>query len=240
MKAMRYRYTKIIFTIGPATNNKATLCQLLRHGVDVCRLNMAHANHEWTQQAIANVREACAEVGRKVAIMMDIKGPEIRTGHLDEAIELKRGDSFDLYLDHGVEPADGVAGVRINYPSLGQDVSEGDTVLVDSGLLRLRVEDILHDRIRCQVRIGGMLGSRRHINLPGVHIQMPALTDKDREDIAIGIENQVDFFALSFVRTPDDLHILRRYINDRQSKARIIAKIEDQSAITNLDRKSVV
>lgn len=235
MKASRYRYTKIIFTIGPVTNNKETLCQLLRHGVDVCRLNMAHADHEWTRIAINNVREASAEVGRHVAMMMDIKGPEVRTGPLDEPIELVRGDSFDLLLTKSAKPDAEIRGVMINYPGLSEDVNEGDTILVDSGLLRLRVEEVAHDRIRCQVRIGGQLGSRRHINLPGVYVKLPTLTKKDREDIEIGIANGVDFFALSFVRTPEDLHILRRYLTERKCEAKIIAKIEDQSAITNLD-----
>lgn len=235
MKSAHYRYTKIIFTIGPATFEGDVLCQLLRHGVDVCRLNMAHADHDWTRRAIANVREACEAVGRKVAIMMDIKGPEIRTGPVDQTLELVRGESFDLYLGKGCEPDAGVRGVSINYPSLANDVSEGDTVLVDSGLLRLRVEEIRHDRIRCVVRIGGPLGSRRHINLPGVHVQLPALTDKDRHDVDLGVALGVDFFALSFVRSPDDLDILRRYLADRKSPARIIAKIEDQSAIMNLN-----
>ncbi|MGC9451093.1 MAG: pyruvate kinase [Oceanipulchritudo sp.] len=237
MKTLPYRHTKIIFTIGPATNNVEILGQLLRKGVDVCRLNMAHADHDWTREAIGNVREACQQVGRKVALMMDVKGPEIRTGPLEEPMELEEGECFDLFLKQEMEPVTSgeARGVRINYPSLREDVSEGDTVLVDSGLIRMEVESILEDRIRCTVRIGGPLGSRRHINLPGVHVNLPALTRKDRADVETGIENGVDFFALSFVRSPDDLDILRRFIGERGSKAQVIAKIEDASAISNLD-----
>jgi len=236
MNTLTYRHTKIIFTIGPATNNVEMLGKMLRKGVDVCRLNMAHADHEWTRKAIANVREAGQNVGRKVALMMDVKGPEIRTGPLEEPMELVRDELFDFFLVPESQPVTtGIRGVRVNYPSLKNDIGEGDTLLVDSGLMRLRVEKVMEDRIRCKVRIGGQLGSRRHINLPGVHVNLPALTAKDRADIEIGIELGVDFFALSFVRSGDDLDILRRFISERGSKAHVIAKIEDQSAISNLD-----
>lgn len=236
MNALPYRHTKIIFTIGPATNNAEMLVRMLKEGVDICRLNMAHADHEWTRIAIENVRSASEGVGRKIAIMMDVKGPEIRTGPLESPFQLEREDLFDFYTARDQEPVtEGIRGVRVNYPELKEDVKEGDTILVDSGLLRMRVMELMTDRIRCSVRIGGELGSRRHINLPGVHVRLPALTAKDREDIDIGIKYGVDFFALSFVRSPDDLDILRRYLTDRGSKAHIIAKIEDQAAISNLD-----
>lgn len=236
MNSSPYRHTKIIFTIGPATNNEEMLARLLKQRVDVCRLNMAHADHEWTRQAIENVRSASESVGRKVALMMDVKGPEIRTGPVDEPFHLKRDDTFDFLLEKEAEPVrEGICGVRVNYPQLKEDVSVDDTILVDSGLLRMRVLDIKDDRIRCSVRIGGELGSRRHINLPGVHVRLPALTQKDREDIETGIKYGVDFFALSFVRSADDLDILRRFITEKGSKAHVIAKIEDQSAISNLE-----
>jgi len=236
MNNASYRHTKIIFTIGPATNNQSVLEELLKKGVAICRLNMAHADHEWTRQAIANIHAASATVGRKIALMMDVKGPEVRTGPLDEPFLLERDEVFDFLLEQEVEPVrEGIRGIRVNYPNLGDDISEGDTILVDSGLLRMRVLEIMEDRIRCSVRIGGELGSRRHINLPGVHVKLPSLTAKDCADIDIGIEMGIDFFALSFVRSPDDLDILRRYITERKSTAQIIAKIEDQSAISNLD-----
>lgn len=236
MSTRKYRHTKIVFTIGPATNNVETLSKLLNKGVDVCRFNMAHADHEWTRGAIANIEAASKAVGRRVALMMDVKGPEIRTGPLEEPFELERDEEFEFFLEPDAEPVTtGVRGVRINYPSLKDDVTAGDTILVDSGLIRLRVLEVTAKKIRCSVRIGGPLGSRRHINLPGVHVNLPALTMKDRKDIEIGIENGIDFFALSFVRSGDDLDILRRFIQERGSKAQVIAKIEDQSAITNLD-----
>lgn len=236
MNSLRYRHTKIVFTIGPATNSVNILKQMFDGGVDVCRFNMAHADHDWARQAIANIREASMAVGRKIALMMDVKGPEIRTGPLDEPFQLERDDEFDFFLERGAEPVrEGVRGVRVNYPDLARDVAAGDTILVDSGLIRLRVEEVRPDRVRCVVRIGGSLGSRRHINLPGVHVNLPALTEKDRDDIVMGVENGIDFFALSFVRSPDDLDITRRFIEELGSRAKVIGKIEDQSAISNLE-----
>lgn len=236
MRSSAYRHTKIIFTIGPASLEPEVLSDLLARGVDVCRLNMAHASHEWTREAIGNLQKACVKAGRKVALMMDVKGPEIRTGPLESPINLERDEPFDFFLDQEAEPVlEGLRGIRINYAKLDADVKPGDTILVDSGLMRLRVDEVLPDRIRCNVRIGGELGSRRHINVPGVHVKLPSLTAKDRADIELGIQMGVDFFALSFVRSADDLDILRRFIEERGSRAQIIAKIEDQSAISSLD-----
>lgn len=231
-----YRHTKIIFTIGPSTNDPEILGELIERGVDVCRFNMAHADDHWTNEAIGNIRSAEQRTGRRIALMMDIKGPEIRTGPLDEPFHLKRDDIFDFFVEPGKDPVRGkVNGVRVNYPGIVKDVKPGDTILVDSGLMRLRADDVNEERIRCSVRIGGELGSRRHINLPGVKINLPALTDKDRQDVVFGVEKGFDFFALSFVREPDDLEILRRFITQLGSRANIIAKIEDQTAISNLE-----
>lgn len=237
MKRAPYRHTKIIFTIGPATLDLKTLEKLLANEVDVCRFNMAHANEEWTRNAVDTLRTACQRMGRKVAFLMDVKGPEIRTGPLETPMKLERNDKLDLMVDSTADPiTEGdIRAVSVNYPAFIKDVTSGDTILVDSGLLRLRVEEVMEDRVRTSVRIGGELGSRRHINLPGIRVNLPALTKKDRDDILLGIELGFDFFALSFVREPEDLDILRRFIKENGSGADIIAKIEDQSAITNLD-----
>lgn len=229
-----YRHTKVVFTIGPATSDEDVLEKLLHVGVDVCRLNMAHASHEWTRETIAKVNRVCDRVGRKIAIMMDVKGPEIRTGDLEEELQLEKGETFDLLISKEArDPA--VRGTTVNYAGLVHDVKVGDIVLVDSGLIRMEVLQVDEKRVRCAVRIPGPMGNRRHINLPGVKVNLPCLTRKDRDDIKIGIECGVDFFALSFVREPDDLDILRRFISEQGSDSRIIAKIEDQSAISNLD-----
>jgi pyruvate kinase len=231
------RRTKIIATLGPATESEAMLVQLITSGVDVVRLNMAHAKHDWTRMIIRRIRAASQLAGREVAIMMDIKGPEIRTGDLDVPIELRPGEIFDFTVKPGAERghAEEVRSVDVNYRDLVNDISVGDTVLVDSGLIRLEVLSKDQAHIRCRVLTPGSLTSRRHINLPGVKVNLPAFTQKDRADTLVGIEEGVDFIALSFVREANDVEMLRRFLKERGSRARIVAKIEDQSAIDNLD-----
>jgi pyruvate kinase len=234
MPKAAYRLTKIVFTIGPATESEAMLEQLIVAGVDVCRLNMAHANEEWTRTTIRRVREVCRRTQRHIAIMMDVKGPEIRTGDLPAPVELTAGQLIDLLPTPG-KPEKGVLAVGVNYPLMGGDVTVGTTVLVDSGLIRLEVLETSAERVRCKVVVPAKLSSRRHINLPGVKVRLPALTAKDRADIIVGAEEKVDYFALSFVREADDVDILRRLLSDMKCSARIISKIEDQSGIANLD-----
>jgi len=232
-----YRHTKIVFTIGPATESEASLEQLINAGVDICRLNMAHASREWTREIIQRIRSVCARVGRQIAIMMDVKGPEIRTGDLPEPIELVQNELFDFITQGEREDKleKGIRGVTVNYPTLGRDIAVGATLLVDSGLVRMEIVEVHEDRVRCRVAVPGPMGNRRHINLPGVKVSLPPLTEKDKEDIAIGLEESIEFFALSFVREASDLEILRRYLQSRNSEAKIIAKIEDQSAISHID-----
>ncbi|HEX2852206.1 MAG TPA: pyruvate kinase [Opitutaceae bacterium] len=235
-----FRRTKIIFTLGPATESEEMLEKLIRAGADVVRLNMAHAKHEWTRLVIRRIRSVSARVGRDVAIMMDIKGPEIRTGDLEAPIELKAGETFDFTVRPGMSAERGggeeeVRSVDVNYKDLVNDIKVGDTVLVDNGLIRLEVLAKNAAHIRCRVLIPGQLSSRRHINLPGVKVNLPAFTEKDRADTTVGLEEGIDFVALSFVREAPDVELLRSFLNDKKSKARIIAKIEDQSGISNLD-----
>jgi pyruvate kinase len=231
-----FRRTKIIATLGPATESEPMLEQLFRGGVDIIRLNMAHASHDWTRQIIRRIRAISARVDREVAIMMDIKGPEIRTGDVAAPLELKVGEIFDFTVKPGVlgESSEEVRSVDVNYKDLVKDIAIGDEVLVDNGLLRLEVLAKDDVRIRCRVLIPGELKSRRHINLPGVKVNLPSFTEKDRADATVGLEEGIDFLALSFVREAADIERLRTFLEERRSKVRIIAKIEDQSAITNL------
>ena len=231
------RRTKIIVTLGPATEGEAMLERLIANGVDIIRLNMAHAKHDWTRAVIRRIRALSARAGRDVAILMDIKGPEIRTGDLAAPIELKPGEIFDFTVKPGAgrENAEEIRSVDVNYQDLVNDIQVGDTVLVDNGLIRLEVlaKDAAH--IRCRVLIPGQLTSRRHINLPGVKVNLPSFTEKDRADALVGLEEGIDFLALSFVREAADVTRLRDFLDERKSKVGIIAKIEDQSAIANLD-----
>ena len=236
MSADTFRRTKIIATLGPATEGEPKLEALIRAGVDIVRLNMAHASHDWTRQTIRRIRAASERTGREVAVMMDIKGPEIRTGDLAAPLELRAGEVFDFTVKPGVAGQSGeeVRSVDVNYQGLVDDIRVGDEVLVDNGLLRLEVLEKREARIRCRVVIPGELKSRRHINLPGVKVNLPAFTEKDRGDATVGLEEGIDFLALSFVREARDVEILREFLTERKSKVKIIAKIEDRSAIENL------
>lgn len=232
-----YRHTKIIATLGPATETKEMLGALIQNGVDIMRLNMAHASHQWVADAMWFIREVSSEVGRSVAVMMDVKGPEIRTGFVDAPIELKKGDRIEFHVD-GAEPSEEIVSVSVNYAELPSEVEVGDKVLVDSGLIQLRVvsKDDVH--IEFEVLTPGSLGSRRHINLPGIQVHLPALTEKDEADLRAGVKAGIDFVALSFVREAEDVKTLRRFLDELGSSARIIAKIEDQAGVRNM--KSII
>ena len=230
-----YRHTKVIFTIGPATDDEGILEQLITEGANVCRFNMAHASHEGIRESVKRIRRASEKVGKQIALLMDVKGPEIRTGDLEAPLDLVEGGFIDFVLSTETEATNGIPQVSVNYPKLITDLKIGDMVLVDSGLIRMKVVEKESTHIRCEVIIPGELGNRRHINLPGVHVDMPCLTKKDKLDVQFGIEQNFDFFALSFVREASDIEHLRGFLTDNGSRARIIAKIEDQSAIRNLE-----
>jgi len=237
MPSPSYRRTKIIATLGPATEGEKELTQLIQGGVDVIRLNMAHAKHDWTRAVIRRIREVSARLGHEIAVMMDIKGPEIRTGDLAVPLELKAGEIFDFTVKPDAERGNSeeIRSVDVNYQNLINDIKVGDTVLVDNGLIRLEVLEKYAAHIRCRVLNPGSLVSRRHINLPGVKINLPSFTEKDRGDTLVGLEEGVDFIALSFVREAADITLLRGFLKENKSRARIVAKIEDQTAIANLD-----
>ena len=227
------RKTKIICTLGPATEKTETLRQLLREGADIFRLNMSHAKHDWVREIVPRIRQIAAEIPRPVAILLDTQGPAIRTGELKSNLELKPGDILEFTV-RGAKSEEKYS-VDVNYEGLINDISVGDIVLVDNGVMRLLVLEKKRNRIRCKVLTPGTLGSRRHINLPGVRVNLPPLTQKDLEDIALGVEMKVDFVALSFARKKSDLQELRRVLKKAKSTARIVAKIEDQSAVRQIN-----
>jgi pyruvate kinase len=230
-----YRHTKIIATIGPATESLEKLSQLITAGVDVIRLNMAHGTGEWVQQVVCRVREASSRVSRQVAVMMDVKGPEIRTGVVEQPIDLLAGQELE-FITAGTEPSGDIRCVSVNYAGFPADVNVGATVLLDSGLIRMAVIAKDHARVRCRVLTPGKLGSRRHINLPGVDVNLPSLTEKDEKDVRAGVAAGIDFVALSFVRRGEDIMVLRTLLDHLGSKAKIIAKIEDQGGLRNLEK----
>lgn len=229
-----YRHTKIIATIGPATESDERLADLIASGVDVLRLNMAHGTGEWVGQIASRIRAVSAHVGRHVALMIDVKGPEIRTGPLDSPIDLTVGMTFRLQTDIKEAVVGESLSIPVNYSDLPKDVEVGATILIDSGLIRVRVIERGDVYLACEVVTPGMLGSRRHINLPGVEVNLPALTEKDRSDLVAGIDAGVDFVALSFVRKAADVDELRHFLSQHGSPARIISKIEDQAGVRNM------
>ena len=233
----RARRTKIVFTIGPSTDSEEILETLMSvHFVDVCRINMAHSNHDYVRKVCRRIRSIGEKIGRPLSIMMDIKGPEIRTGVVEKPILLEVGQLFDFIVSPNAQLSEDVRSVSVNYPNLARGIEVGGDILVDNGLIRLEVLEKNDQRIRCKVIIPGELHSRRHINLPGVKVDLPPLTEKDQGDALVGIEEGVDLFALSFVREENDIRILRGFLDENGGHdARIIAKIEDQSAITNLE-----
>src|SRR5438132_8176254 len=227
------RKTKIICTLGPATEKTETIRQLIARGADVFRLNMSHAPREWVREIVPRIRKLAGELGRPVGILLDTQGPAIRTGPMKTPLELKKGDVLELTVRHAKKTQK--KSVEVNYDKFANDVSVGDTILVDNGLIKLTVIEKKKNRVLCKVITPSTLGSRRHINLPGVHVSLPALTKKDIADVTLGAQLGVDFVALSFVREPGDLTELRDLLTRKKSKAQVLAKIEDQAAVESID-----
>ncbi len=227
------RKTNIICTLGPASEKRETIEQMIHAGTDIFRLNMSHAQHGWAREMVACVREIAGELRRGVAILMDTQGPAIRTGDVAHEIALNVGDILEFTV-RGANAHERNS-VSVNYDGLIDDVEIGCTMLVDNGVLRAEVLEKGNDRIRSRVLTHGTLGSRRHINLPGVRVKLPPMTRKDLDDVALGAELEVDFVALSFARQKSDLEELRAELGRLRSTAAVVAKIETQSAVDTLD-----
>ncbi len=227
------RKTKIICTLGPATESAEILHAMIEAGTNVFRLNMSHATHEWVRMIVPRIRAIAKELNVIVGILMDTQGPAIRTGDLPTNLNLKVGDVFEFTVRGTVSEESN--SVDVNYDGLIDDIAVGDTVLVDNGVIHMKVLDKEGSRIRCEVLTSGVMGSRRHINLPGVKVNLPPLTEKDLADVAVGTELHVDFVALSFCREPGDIEILRNVLREHGSSARIVAKLEDQTAVRNIN-----
>ncbi|MFO7247264.1 MAG: pyruvate kinase [Bacillota bacterium] len=227
------RKTKIVCTIGPASEDVATLKRLIQAGMNVARLNFSHGTHEEHARRIANIRRAAAELGATVAILLDTKGPEIRTGMLkDEPVTLREGDIFTLTTED--VPGDATR-VSITYDGLPRDVKPGDTILIDDGLIALTVLETTETEIRCRVENGGELKSRKGVNVPGVRVRLPGITEKDAADIRFGIAQGVDFIAASFVRKAADVLEIREILEGHGADIKIIAKIENREGVANVD-----
>ena len=227
------RKTKIICTLGPATDKPDVLRRLIENGADVLRLNMSHAQHDWVRKIVPRIRATADELGRNVAVLLDTQGPAIRTGDLKTKLHLQPGDILEFTV-RGAKSEEKYS-VDVNYEGLVNDIQVDDIVLVDNGMIRMLVLSKKKNRVRCKVLTSGTLGSRRHINLPGVRVNLPPLTEKDIEDVRLGAEMGVDFIALSFVREKNDVAELRALLKKSKSAAQIVAKIEDQLAVHAID-----
>lgn len=227
------RRTKIISTLGPATDSAEMIGKLIDAGVNVFRLNMSHAPHDWVRRVVKDIRAEAASRKKFIGIMMDTQGPAIRTGDIGVPLDLQPGQKFTLTVrgerdleEHSVD---------VNYENFINDISVGDVVLIDNGAIEMKVLAKSGNKVECEVLTEGTLGSRRHINLPGVKVSLPALTAKDIKDVKLGLELEVDFIALSFVREARDLLQLKELFGEGTTRPLVIAKIEDQEAIKNLD-----
>jgi pyruvate kinase len=227
------RHTKIVSTLGPATDSAEMIGRLMDAGVNVFRLNMSHAPHDWVRRVFADIRAESVKRGRHTGILMDTQGPAIRTGDLSVPLDLKPGQKFTLTVRG--EKSEEEHSVDVNYENFINDISVGDVVLMDNGAIEMKVLAKHGNKVECEVLTAGKLGSRRHINLPGVKVSLPALTAKDIKDVKLGLELGVDFIALSFVREARDLLQLREMFEEGQPRPFVIAKIEDQEAIKNLE-----
>jgi len=227
------RKTKIVATLGPATSAPATIAALMDAGTNIFRLNMSHAPHDWVRRVVQDIRAASGERRQHIGIMMDTQGPAIRTGDLSVPLDLKPGQKFTLTVRG--ERSEEEHSVDVNYANFVNDINVGDTVLLDNGALQMKVLAKSGNKVECEVLTEGKLGSRRHINLPGVKVSLPAMTSKDIADVKLGLEVGVDLVALSFVREARDLLQLKEHFAGVQNPPLVIAKIEDQQAVKNLD-----
>ncbi|MBX7058554.1 MAG: pyruvate kinase [Leptospirales bacterium] len=228
-----FRRTKIIATIGPATAASERLSRMASAGMNIARLNMSHGTHETHLPVIKRIKNLNKKLNHPISILLDLQGPEIRTGELKESLNLKVGEIVSITVTPDEDPEE--KSVHVNYQDLVTDLKPGHKVTVDNGLINLQVLEVNERRLRCRVLEGGTLGSRKHINLPGVRVNLPSITEKDRRDILFGVANEVDFVALSFARSAEDVLQARGIVEGAHGNARIIAKIENQEGLDNFD-----
>lgn len=228
------RKTRIVSTLGPACNEVSTMKDLLKAGINVARFNFSHGDHEEQAGRLKRIRQASAETGVPVALMLDTKGPEIRTGKVknDGEIELHAGDQITLTIEQIEGDSQRLS---ISYTHLPQDVQKGTHIFIADGVIDLEVTKIEGTEVHCIVRHGGCFGSKKNVNIPGVKVTLPAITEKDMQDILFAIRHEMDFIAASFIRTPQEVEEIRELLKEHDSPIHIIAKIEDQQGLDNID-----
>ncbi len=228
------RRTKIVCTLGPATSDLDTLRRLVRAGMDVARFNFSHGTHEDHLRMMDLVREASAAENRDVAILLDLQGPKIRIGEVEQgSVLLRKGDRVIL-TTHALQESTSER-VYVNYPTLGKDVDVNGRILIDDGLIELEVKEIREDEVDTEVIVGGPLRSRKGVNLPDIRTNTPSLTEKDVRDLEFGLEQGVDIIALSFVRDQEDVRNLVRRVRESGTRVSVLAKIEKPEAVRKFD-----
>ena len=228
------RKVKIICTMGPSCWDEAIVSELVQSGMNVARMNFSHGDYESHTKTIDNVRKVEEKLRRPIATLLDTKGPEIRTGMLADhkKVQLISGDEFYLYF----EPQDGTSkGVYVDYADLYKEVSAGQEIFIDDGSILLSVKELHSSSIKCKVLVGGELGEQKGVNVPGAVLSVPTLTEKDIMDIRWGIEHNVDYIAVSFVRTKEDVLSVRKVLEENSGESKIIAKIETRQSVQNID-----
>jgi len=225
--------TKIVATVGPACDTYEKLVELVHAGVNVFRLNFSHGSHEDKAQIIQHIRRLNEEENSNISILGDLQGPKLRVGEIENnALKIEAGDILTFTNEKCVGTKDRI---YVSYPNLAGDVKLGNIILIDDGKLEVKVADILRNGdVKVEVTLGGVLSSKKGINLPDTKISLPALTDKDLEDLGFIIDQHLDWVALSFVRNVKDIVILRSKLDERKSRAKIIAKIEKPEAVANI------
>jgi pyruvate kinase len=224
------RHTKIVATIGPASTAPEVLDEMLAAGVDVVRLNASHGDPETLEPTLREVRAAAGRAGREVAVMLDLSGPKLRIGDMPPGVVLQPGQRFELFGRMCTGDAEHAC---ITYPGLAQDLKRGDRVLLDDGRIQLQVVEVDEDRVVTEVQVGGPLTSKKGVNVPGVTLGLDAITDKDRRDLAWGLDAGVDLVAQSFVRSPVDVARLRELMGTRQVP--VVVKVEKHEAVDRME-----
>jgi pyruvate kinase len=236
-KTSTIRRTKIVATIGPACNTPEMLKAMIEAGMNVARLNLSHGSHDKHRQQILDLRAAASELGRNIAIMIDTRGIEIRTGLLEgDSVKLLVGEKFSLYT--GGKPGN-VNGASITYQKLFEEVRRGVPILLDDGAIELVVENVTDGVINCRIIHGGRLGNSKSVNLPETQLAMSAVSPENRDDVVkelnFAAENDVDYIAASFVQSADDIYKMREILVEKNAMIPIIAKIENKAGVANLD-----
>jgi len=227
------RKTKLVATIGPACDDLETIKAMIRAGMNVARLNFSHDTHTEHRKRLETVRQAARELDANVAVMLDTKGVKIRTGRLEGGVaHLTTGHPFTLHTDRRVGDA---RGAGVSYAGLANEVVAGSKILIDDGVIELVVENVEADRIECRITRGGRLEDRKGVNLPGASLGMPAMNPENRADLVFAVENDVDYVAVSFVRSGADVREIRQVLDEHRAHIPIIAKIEAAVGVRNLD-----